>query len=207
MYLPAHFAEQRPEALHALMRAHPLATLVVPTADGIEANHVPMLLDGDAGILRGHVARANGVWRTAPNGDALAVFHGPQAYITPSWYRAKAEHGKVVPTWNYAVVHAHGSLRWIDDAAWLRALVTRLTETHEAGFSAPWHVADAPRDYVDQMLRAIVGFELKITRLEGKFKLSQNRAAADIDGVVAGLDAAGDDASAALVQAYKPGLS
>jgi transcriptional regulator len=145
------------------------------------ANHIPMLIDSDPqpfGVLTGHVARANPVWR---NGSvpALAVFTGPEHYISPSWYPSKQEHGRVVPTWNYAVVHAHGTLTLHDDREWLRSLVIRLTETHEAQFEKPWSVSDAPPDYIDGMLKAIVGVELKIDRLEGKWKMGQNRSESD----------------------------
>lgn len=212
MYQPSHFRVDDTAALHALMREHPLATLVVPTADGVEINHLPLHLDAERGLLVGHVARANPVWKMVPTGPAIAVFQGPQTYITPSWYASKREHGKVVPTWNYAVVHAHGALRWIgadtpEGDAWLHALVHRLTDHHEAvhrdrvaaqGHAAPavWGVDDAPADYLATMRRAIVGLELSIDKLEGKFKLSQNRPAADREGVVAGLRERGEADSA-----------
>jgi len=212
MYQPSHFRVDDTAALHALMREHPLATLVVPTADGVEINHLPLHLDEQAGMLVGHVARANPVWKMQPTGPVVAVFQGPQAYITPSWYATKREHGKVVPTWNYAVVHAHGTPRWIgadtpDGDAWLHALVQRLTDHHEAAHrervaaqghvAAPaWAVDDAPADYLATMRRAIVGLELPIARLEGKFKLSQNRPATDRDGVIAGLRERGEAESA-----------
>ncbi len=195
MYRPAHFATDEPAALAALMRAHPLATLVHLQGGALDADPIPLLYDpapspeAPHGRLRGHVARANPLWRRADGGDVLAIFHGPQAYVTPSWYPSKAATHKVVPTWNYAVVHAHGRLHAVDDAAWLHALVTRLTDTHEAPRVQPWAVSDAPPDYVAQMLRAIVGIEIAVTRLEGKFKLSQNRSAPDRQGVVDGLAA------------------
>jgi transcriptional regulator len=194
MYLPAHFAQHDSAALHALMRERPLATLVVRQADGgITADLVPLHFeppgsagDGQHGLLRGHVARANPLWRAA-GADVLAVFHGPQAYVTPSWYPSKREHGKVVPTWNYSMVQARGLLRTVDDAPWLRALVGLLTDSHEAGRASPWSVDDAPQDYVQQMLRGIVGIEIPLSSLLGKWKLSQNRSAADIAGVSLGL--------------------
>jgi transcriptional regulator len=206
MYLPRHFEQNDPDALQTLMREHPLATVVTHAGDGsLTANHVPLVYDpeaGEHGTLRGHVARANPLWREAPSGSAvLAVFQGPQAYVSPSWYASKTETGKVVPTWNYAVVHAHGTLRVIDDAAWLRDFVNRLTDTHEAGRAAPWAVSDAPADYVEQMLKAIVGFEIAVTRLAGKWKVSQNRQAADRDGVARGLCDDGGATMAALVDA------
>lgn len=163
--------------LHDAVRHIGLATLVTA---GLEANHLPMLLDGH--VLRGHVARANPVWKQGAGG-ALAIFLGPHAYVSPSWYPSKAETGKAVPTWNYITVHARGSLRWIQDGDWLRAHVTAMSDAHEAGRAEPWKVSDAPASYVDGLLRAIVGFELRIESLEGKYKLSQNRDASDRDGV------------------------
>lgn len=205
MYDVNAFREDRIEVLHALMRAHPLATLVTATGQSLEANHLPLLIDPEpapAGTLRGHVARANPVWRTVDGAvDALAVFQGPQGYITPSWYPSKHEHGKVVPTWNYAVVHAYGPLKVIEDAEWLRALVTRLTDTHESPRGQPWRVTDAPASYVDAMLKAIVGIEIPVRRLQGKWKMSQNRLPQDRDGVVRGLEAQGDGAAQALLDA------
>ena len=190
MYLPAHFEETRNEVLHALMREHPLATLVVNGAAGPTANHLPLHFAADAsphGTLQGHLARANALWREAADAEVLAIFHGPQAYVTPSWYPTKREHGKAVPTWNYVVVHARGRLRVIDDAAWLRRQLETLVTQHEAGFAAPWQIADAPADYIDGMLAAIVGIEITLTALTGKWKISQNQPAANRAGVVAGL--------------------
>jgi len=201
MYLPRHFEETRTEVLHALLQAHPLGLLVTTDADGAPvANAIPFLLDagrGPLGTLVAHVARANPVWQQAAGRPALVVFQGPQGYISPSGYPAKAEHGKVVPTWNYAMVQARGPLQVLDDPVALRALVGRLTERHEAGLPRPWAVDDAPADYVDTMLRAIVGLEIPLTALAGKYKLSQNRPAADRAGVQAALDA-GDPAQQAL---------
>jgi len=205
MYLPAHFEETRPEVLHALLRSHPLATWVVQADGGLQVNHIPFMLDADRGphgTLVGHVARANPVWRTP--GPSVAVFQGPQAYISPSWYPSKREHGKVVPTWNYAVVHAHGTPRAIESPHEVLAIVTRLTQTHEAGSAVPWAVSDAPADYIEQMLKAIVGIEITVERLVGKWKASQNRGAPDRLGTVAGLRQRGDEQSlgmAALVPA------
>jgi len=202
MYLPKHFEETRVEVLHGLVRAHPLGALVTLGADGLEANHIPFEIDPDPapfGTLRGHVARANPVWRELSRGaDALAIFQGAATYVSPSWYPTKQEGGKVVPTWNYAVVHAYGPLRAVDDPAWLRAFVERLTNRHESGRTAPWHVTDAPADYVDKMVTAIVGIELPVTRLLGKWKTSQNRPARDRAGVVAGLEQDGGDAARAM---------
>ena len=209
MYLPAHFAESRAEVLHALIRSHPLGLLVTQNGDGsIAANDIPFVLDasddGSPGVLRAHVARANPLWRTA-RGDveSLVVFQGPQGYVSPAWYPGKAEHGRVVPTWNYVVVQARGALRAIDDREWLRAFVTRLTDRHEGPRPAPWAVTDAPADYVDTMLCAIVGIEMPVTSLVGKWKVSQNRPAADREGVAQGLDREhGDPALAAAVRAF-----
>jgi len=203
LYQPKHFEQTDRAQIAALLRAHPLATLVHVSSTGLTADAVPLLFDVDEGangMLRGHVARANPLWRHADGRDVLAVFNGPQGYVTPSWYASKGEHGKVVPTWNYAVVHVHGRLRAIDDVSWLRAFVERLTATHEAARAAPWSVNDAPADYIDSMLRAIVGFEIAVTRVEAKWKVSQNRAVSDRDGVAAGLDAEGQAAMAALVR-------
>jgi transcriptional regulator len=202
MYNPSHFRETRVPVLHDLIRRHPLASLVTLGLEGLVANHIPMEIDADPepfGTLRGHVARANPVWRdSAKDLDALVIFSGPQLYITPSWYPTKQESGKVVPTWNYAVVHAYGPLRPIDDAAWLRDFVTRLTNRHEAGRAMPWKVTDAPADFIERQLSGIVGIEIPVRRLEGKWKVSQNRAAPDRAGVVVGLREGDDPTSHAL---------
>jgi transcriptional regulator len=200
MYLPSHFEQHDTATLHALMRAHPLATLVSTGPEGPTADHVPLAFDAGAGAhgaLLGHVARANPLWAAAAGSPVLAVFHGPQAYVSPSWYPGKATTHKVVPTWNYAVVHAHGMLEVVEDAPWLRALVGRLTAHHEAPRPTPWSVDDAPDDYVQQMLRAIVGIRIPIERLIGKWKVSQNRSAADRQGVADGL---GEHPMAGLVR-------
>ena len=183
MYVPDHFRESSPEVLNGAIRRIGFATLVTP---GLEANHLPMLLSEDGTHLRGHVARANPVWKSGDS-EALAIFLGPHAYVTPNWYPSKAETGKAVPTWNYITVHARGNLRWVEDADWLHAHVTALSGTHEATRDEPWKVSDAPAGYIDAMLRGIVGFELSITALEGKYKLSQNRDPADRAGVREGL--------------------
>jgi transcriptional regulator len=195
MYLPKHFEQHDAAELTRLMREHPLATLVT-TAEGgaLTADHVPLEYIADAGphgTLRGHVARANPLWQHAAGNPVLVVFNGPQAYVSPSWYPSKQEHHKVVPTWNYAVVHATGVLRAIEEAPWLHGLVSGLTGSHEAARPAPWAVTDAPEAFVQQMLRAIVGIEIPIDSLVGKWKLSQNRSAADKAGTVSGL-AVGD---------------
>jgi len=181
MYVPDMFREDRPEVLHDAVRRIGFATLIT---QGLEANHLPMLFQD--GVLRGHVARANPVWKSG-EGEALAIFLGPHAYVSPNWYPSKAETGKAVPTWNYITVHARGPIRWIQDADWLRANVTALSDTHEAGRPAPWKIGDAPASYVDGLLRAIVGFELRVEKLEGKYKLSQNRDEADRAGTREGL--------------------
>jgi transcriptional regulator len=189
MYQPSHFRIEDHAALHALMREHPLATLVVPTAAGLEINHVPLHVDVRDGalVLVGHVARANPVWQAATTGEAAAVFQGPQTYITPNWYPSKREHGKVVPTWNYSAVQLSGRARVHEDAEWLRAAVDMLTERHEGPRDEPWATSDAPEQYIHGQLRAIVGIEITVERVDGKAKLSQNLSAADRDGVVVGL--------------------
>jgi transcriptional regulator len=199
MYLPKHFEQQNPAEIHALMQAHPLATLVSTGADGLTADHVPVEYDVASRTLRGHVARANPLWQQADGQPVLAIFSGPQAYVSPSWYPSKASTHKVVPTWNYTVVHAHGRLQAVEQAPWLHALVTRLTDHHEAPRAAPWAVADAPDDYVQQMLRAIVGIQIPVERLIGKWKVSQNRSEPDRLGVAAGLESSAA-AMAALVR-------
>jgi|LakMenEpi03Aug12_release.lakeMendotaPanAssembly.Ray.scaffolds.fasta_scaffold158739_2 transcriptional regulator len=190
MYQVGAFCEERIDVMHALMRSHPLATLVT-IHDGVpEANHLPLLIDQEPspnGTLRGHVARANPVWRLSGGREVLVIFQGPQAYVTPSWYPSKRETGQVVPTWNYAVVHAYGPLVVHDDREWLRGLVTRLTDQQEAGLRQPWRVDDAPVEYLERMLGAIVGIEIPVSRLIGKWKVSQNRSDADRTGVADGL--------------------
>ena len=209
MYLPAHFRETRPDVLRGFIRDHPLGLLVTQSrAGGVDANSVPFVLDaeGDApGVLRAHVARANPLWQEArDDAEALVVFQGAQGYVSPGWYPSKAVHGKVVPTWNYVMVQARGRLRAIDDRTWLRAFVTRLTERHERSRPAPWAVADAPADFLETMLGAIVGIEIELTSLVGKWKVSQNRSAADRAGVVDGLVREhGDEALAAEVRAVR----
>lgn len=200
MYVPAHFAESRVDVLHPFIREHPLAVLVTFGANGLNANHIPFELDPEPaplGTLRGHVARGNPVWREfAKDVEALLVFQGPRSYISPAWYPTKQETGKVVPTYNYIVVHAYGPLRVIDDRQWLRGLVERLTNRHEAARAAPWKITDAPADYIETMLGAIVGIEIPVTRLIGKWKASQNQPAVNREGVIRGLgEIAGADAA------------
>jgi len=191
MYIPKHFEETRIEVLHELIRMHPLAALVAITPSGLDANHLPFEVDPNPapfGTLRGHIARANPLWYNfSEEVEALAIFQGPGAYISPAWYSTKQETARVVPTWNYAVVHAYGALRVIEDRGWLRGLVERLTDRHEARRNDPWRVTDAPSDFIEGMLGAIVGIEIPVTRLIGKWKVSQNRPARDRDGVVEGL--------------------
>jgi transcriptional regulator len=200
MYLPKHFEQTDRAALIALMRDRPLATLIVAALDGPSADLIPLEFDDASNTLRGHVARANPLWKHA-GAQALAVFSGPEAYISPGWYASKREHGKVVPTWNYTMVQASGTLRAVDDAPWLRALVGRLTDHHERTQAAPWAVSDAPDDFVQQMLRAIVGIELPVDSLIGKWKVSQNRSAADRDGTAAGLANTQPEMSALVARA------
>ena len=189
MYLPPAFREDDVSVLRDAIRRIRFGALVTVDADGTpDASHVPMLIDPEPapyGTLIGHLARANPMTRAS--GTALAIFGGPNAYITPSWYESKREHGRVVPTWNYVAVHATGPIEMIDDPAKLHAIVSRLTDTHEAGRPAAWGVGDAPADFVRGQLKGIVGFRIPIARLEGKWKMSQNRPAADRAGVAAGL--------------------
>ncbi|HEV8689167.1 MAG TPA: FMN-binding negative transcriptional regulator [Ideonella sp.] len=215
MYQPAAFVQADPAALARLIAEQPLATLVRTDGQGqLVADLIPLqwrpIADAapDAqlkGHLVGHVARANPLWREADGAAVLAVFQGPQAYISPSWYPSKADTGQVVPTWNYTVAQAHGRLRVIDDVVWLRALVESLTAQHEGHRAQPWHVADAPAGYIDKMLRAIVGIEIAVHRLEGKWKHSQNRGLADRAGVAAGLEAEARAEAQAMAALVKPG--
>lgn len=201
MYTPPAFRQNDLVLLHQQINACPLATLVTQSANGLQASHLPLLLtadEGEFGTLYGHFARANPHWRELLQGETLAIFQGPQAYISPAWYPSKAEHGKAVPTWNYIAVHARGQAQLIEDSEGLLQLVSRLSAQHEAGREQPWAVSDAPTDYIDTMLRAIVGFALPIQRLEGQWKLSQNRTAADRDGVHKGLSASPVAADQAL---------
>jgi len=204
MYTPAHFNESRLPALHAFMGDYPLAAVITQASGRLDANHIPLMLDpaiGPFGILRGHIARANSMWREAePGPEVLVVFQGPGSYVSPGFYPSKKEHGRVVPTWNYGVVHARGTLKWVHDPEWLRALVEQLTDQHEAGRPEAWRVSDAPDDYVTRMLGAIVGFEIAIHELSGKLKLSQNRSEADREGVRSGLGKGGSASSVATAE-------
>jgi transcriptional regulator len=207
MYIPAHFAAGA-AAVTGLLARHGAADLITVTADGLLATMLPFAYEpaaGEQGALYGHVARNNDQWRKPAQGESLAIVRGPDAYVSPSWYAAKAEHGRVVPTWNYVTAHVYGELVVHDDPAWVEDVVRRLTAKHEAartetaGQAPAWSADDAPRKFIEGQLRAIVGLELRITRIEAKAKLSQNRPAGDVAGIVAGLTARGEDRSAAAV--------
>lgn len=195
MYLPPAFREDDLPTIHAEMRKIQLATLVTVTGNGMVATHLPLLLDsaaGHYGTLYGHVARGNTQWHESlPEAEALAIFTASDAYVTPNWYPSKQETGKVVPTWMYAAIHAYGKVKFVDDAEWLRDIVTRLTDKHEASNAQPWKVTDAPPAYVDAQLARIIGVELPISRLEGKWKFDQRSTEQDRNGVMAGLEASG----------------
>ena len=217
MYIPKPFEETDIGVLHQLIEAHPLGALVTMTGGGLDANHVPFLVHSGSGprdpgserrvqspesrlpaygTLHGHIARANPLWRElVPDVDVLVIFQGPERFISPSLYPTKRATGKVVPTWNYVVVHAHGPLRFIDDAVWMRAHVEALTNHHEAPRDEPWKVTDAPADYVDRMVGALIGLEIQVTRLVGKWKVSQNRPPEDRQGVIDGLLREGSEAA------------
>jgi transcriptional regulator len=213
VYIPNSFAEQDLPTLGAYIDAHPLATLVTSSpTDGLIATHLPLMLDrasGPNGTLFGHLARANPQSRSIARGSvtALVIFTGPEAYITPTWYPTKAESGRVVPTWNYVAVHAYGTLRLLDDPHFLRDHLEALTQRHEAGRSGAWHVSDAPAEFIAQQMKAIIGVSLEIDRLEGKWKMSQNRSDADIAGVIDGLNESvspQDHTVAEIVAARRP---
>ncbi|MEU4240495.1 FMN-binding negative transcriptional regulator [Actinoplanes sp. NPDC026619] len=206
MYTSAQFSATGADVDELLRNAN-AADLTTNTVDGLQATYLPVIYDPDVGphgSLLAHLARNNEQWKVPPIGEAMAIVRGPDAYITPSWYASKREHGRVVPTWNYVTAHVYGELRVHDDPAWVAAMVRRLTERHEQGREHPWSVDDAPEKYLTGQLRAIVGVQLVISRVEAKFKLSQNRPAADIDGVVAGLRTAGEDAMSAAVDTFRP---
>ncbi|ANT54721.1 FMN-binding negative transcriptional regulator [Mesorhizobium amorphae] len=196
MYLPSHFIESRLEVLHDLIERNPLGILFTNSKGEMDANHIPFLLDtkqGTLGVLHCHVARANPVWQNAANGDeVLVVFRAADAYITPTWYPTKHETQRQVPTWNYMVAHAYGQIRIRDDERYVRAIVARLTRIHEATRETPWKMTHAPRDYIDALVKAIVGIEIEVTRLTGKSKLGQDDGAPDMRGAGLGLKAQGD---------------
>jgi transcriptional regulator len=199
MYVPAHFAESRPEVLAELIRRHPFATMVTAQGGIATADHLPFILrplPGEIGVLAGHVARANPVWNRATSGsDVLVIFQGAEHYISPRWYPSKVEHGKVVPTWNYAVVHVRGMVIWHDSIDWLRSHLSELTAGQEAGAAGAWRLEDAPEEYLKRMMSGIVGLEISIKEVIGKWKLSQNRHAADRQGVMAGLTELGTESA------------
>ena len=207
MYIPAHFNESRVEVMHALMRRYPLGTLIAMTDHGLEANHVPFLVDelpSPYGTLRCHVARANPIWQAlATAAEVLVVFQGQDAYVSPSAYEAKLKDGKVVPTWNYVAVHAYGQARAVEDAAWLSRLLDDLTTAHESDRADPWRVSDAPREYTEKLMQAIVGIEIPIAKLIGKWKVSQNRSSTDRAGIAADLKQRGVDHAEMIEQLEK----
>lgn len=211
MYLPPHFAVTEPAALHQLIRAHPLGALVTHGELGLDANHLPFELDageGGQGVLRAHVARNNPLWQEVKEGgEVLVIFRAAEGYISPNWYPGKQVHHQQVPTWNYAVVHAHGRIRVRDDARFVRRLLATLTRTHEATEPRPWKMADAPRDYLEAMVAAVVGIEIEIDRLVGKFKLSQNKEVADRQGAIAALLQRGQEALGEAMQSPPPPAS
>ena len=200
MYIPSHFEESRPERLHALIAQHPLGILVTHGASGLDANHLPFELQaraGSLGVLHTHVARSNRVWQDIKSGDeVLAVFRGPHAYVSPNWYPSNHEHHRQVPTWNYMVAHAHGHVTVHQDEQYIRGVVGRLTKRHEASQPYPWRMSDSSQAFIGEMLSAIVGLEIVITRLAGKFKLSQNKELRDALGAAHALKAHGSDAIA-----------
>jgi transcriptional regulator len=204
VYVPEQFEESSIEVMHELIRRRPLATLVTIGPAGVEANHIPLTLIDQAGAfgsLRGHVARSNPLWQNHPQDtEILAIFHGPESYITPSWYASKAEDGKVVPTWNFVSVHARGRLRVVNDAKWLRSQLEILTAHNEKPFAHQWAVSDAPHDFTEKLIESIIGIEIVITELKGKWKVSQNRPLRDRVSVIEGLHLHGQDEMADLVR-------
>lgn len=203
MYVPAHFAPTDDD-VQELLSNPGAADLVTAGPDGPEATLLPFVHDPDHGALLGHFARNNDHWQRADGLPGLVIVRGPDSYVSPSWYASKAEHGRVVPTWNYVTAHVRGTVTVHDDVEWVEQVVRRLTELHEAGRPAPWGVDDAPEKYLRGQLRAIVGVEVRIERIDAKLKLSQNRPAADVDGVIDGLESAGDTAGARAVAAHRP---
>jgi transcriptional regulator len=211
MYLPSHFKTPDMESLRQLMRAYPLGALITHGERGLDANHLPFELDagsGEQGVLRAHVARNNPLWREARDGDeVLVIFKAADSYISPNWYPSKQAHHQQVPTWNYSVVHAHGRIRIHDDVRFVRRLLAGLTRVHEAAEPAPWKMADAPREYIETRLQAVVGIEIEITELVGKFKLSQNKEEADRQGAANTLQDRGQTALAEAMLSLPPSLT
>lgn len=211
MYLPTHFAVAEPEALHQLIQTYPLGALITHGEGRLDADHLPFEFDageGEHGVLRAHVARNNPLWQAVTDGqEVLVIFRAADGYVSPNWYPSKQEHHKQVPTWNYAVVHAHGRIRVRDDARFVRRLLANLTRTHEAAEPAPWKMADAPRDYLEAMVAAVVGIEIEITGLVGKFKLGQNKEATDRLGAANTLQERGQTALAEAMLSPPPSLS
>ncbi|MFF5536004.1 FMN-binding negative transcriptional regulator [Streptomyces cinerochromogenes] len=209
MYVPKHFAPPE-QAVRDLLTHHGASDLITMTPQGLLATLLPFEYDpeaGEHGALIGHMARGNNQWREPVQGEAMVIVRGPEAYITPSWYATKAEHHRVVPTWNYMIAHVYGQLVVHDDAAWIEAQIRRLADRHEAGYEEPWSVDQAPAKFIERQLRAIVGVEVVISRVEAKFKLSQNQPRENVEGVIAGLEARGqadDTAVAAAVRAHNP---
>jgi transcriptional regulator len=207
MHIQAHFAETRVPVLHELMRARPLATFIVANGEDIAVNHMPMMIESDAseyGVIRGHVPRSNRIWKSfGGQQNAVAVFHGPDCYVTPSWYPSKQKHGKAVPTWNYVIAHAHGFPKAIHDAAWLLEHLHAMTSKQEAFQTQPWKISDAPPDYIELMLKNIVGIEMPVSRLEGKRKVRQNRPEEDRLAVAAALRERGDADSLAKAELFQ----
>ncbi|MDD4914994.1 MAG: FMN-binding negative transcriptional regulator [Methylococcales bacterium] len=203
MYIPNHFDEPRLDVMQALIRDYPLATLVTLSANKVNANHIPLYWvddSSDFGCLRGHVARANPLWKESDqNNEVLAIFQTENVYISPSWYSTKQQSGKVAPTWNYAAVHAYGGLRMIDNAVWIRNQLEAMTAHHEAAFPEPWAVSDAPHDFTEKLIKQIIGIEIAVTQLFGKWKVSQNQPAENQDSVIEGLNKSGKPEMAALV--------
>ena len=194
MYIPKHFQQQSHEALCDLIRKYPLATLVTNTSSGLSANHIPLRLvckSSSDVVLQGHIAKANPLWKENPE-QTLAIFQGADAYISPNWYPTKQEHGKVVPTWNYVAVHASGKIQFINDRSWKLSFLHSLTTEHESNQEQPWAISDAPKDFIEKMLDAIVGFEIAVHELNGKWKISQNQVEKNQAGVIDGLSASSD---------------
>ena len=206
MYLPKHFLVEDPAILGQLIAEYPLATIIGNLDGQLEINHLPLMLSEDKTKLYGHIARSNPLTKVAgsKNTAVTAIFNGPNAYVTPAWYPSKQESGKVVPTWNYAVVHAQGSIKLIEDPAWLRSHVAQMTDIHEPTYQSNWKLDDAPEEYVQMMLKAIIGIEIEVNSLIGKFKLSQNRPAQDYEAVVKQLEKSPQEALQEMLQYMKP---